>query len=340
MLRPLLLSSCLAIGLAGPVLAQDAADIVVRLNRVENVSRQLSGQIEQLQYENRQLKEQLRKFQEDVEFRLQEGKSGAGAPPPRAPAAPAARKPAPPPAEGAPYGTNPGAGRPERRGDAFDPERNPNAPGAPRRLGEAAPSAPIPPGTKLEMQVVGTVPDEDDTLSVDTALSPPGLGGPVDLAPPQAGQAGGVQSTGAIAAQPGASVAATGTGDARADYDAAYALVMGRQYEAAEMSLRQFIQSHPRDRLVPRATYWLGESYLQRNRSREAAEQFLKVSTDHAGSVVAPDAMLKLGIALDAIGAKAQACATLAEVERKFPGASANVRQGVEREMRRARCAA
>ena len=117
-------------------------------------------------------------------------------------------------------------------------------------------------------------------------------------------------------------------------------MIRERQYEQAEMSLRQFIQSHPRDRLVPKATYWLGESYLQRNRSREAAEQFLKVSTDYANSPVAPEAMLKLGASLHALGAKAQACATLAEVERKFPGAGAQVRQSVEREQKRARCAA
>ncbi|GLS61619.1 hypothetical protein GCM10007887_43580 [Methylobacterium haplocladii] len=50
--------------------------------------------------------------------------------------------------------------------------------------------------------------------------------------------------------------------------------------------------------------------------------------------------MLKLGTSLNALGAKAQACATLAEIERKYPGATASVRQGVEREQKRARCAA
>ncbi|MFC6747325.1 hypothetical protein ACFQFG_24170 [Methylobacterium persicinum] len=40
----------------------------------------MSGQIETLQYENRQLKEQLRKFQEDVEFRLNEAKGAASRP--------------------------------------------------------------------------------------------------------------------------------------------------------------------------------------------------------------------------------------------------------------------
>ncbi len=117
-------------------------------------------------------------------------------------------------------------------------------------------------------------------------------------------------------------------------------LFRGKQYEQAEMGLRQFIQSHPRDNRVAGATYWLGESYLARGRNREAAEQFLKVSTDYARSAQAPDAMLKLGVTLNALGAREQACATLAELDRKFPNAGAGVRQGVAREQKRARCAA
>ncbi|KQQ12453.1 tol-pal system protein YbgF [Methylorubrum extorquens] len=341
MFRRLLLTLGLGFAIAPAVLcgarAQDASELVVRLNRLENVSRQLSGQIETLQYENRQLKEQLRKFQEDVEFRFQEGKGSAAAPARKAPA------PAAAPPSAAPYGTNPGEGRPGKRSDAFDPEQNPNAPGAPKPLGTTQPSLPLPTGamaeaeTPLRRSVPPTVVEAEADASEDGDLPPPGFGSPVDLSPPPS-------RTGSIApveAPVGsASIAATGSGDAQADFEAAYALIRERQYEQAEMSLRQFIQSHPRDRLVPKATYWLGESYLQRSRSREAAEQFLKVSTDYANSPVAPEAMLKLGTSLHALGAKAQACATLAEVERKFPSANAIVRQGVEREQKRARCAA
>lgn len=340
MFRRLLLTLGLGLSISTATLcaaqAQDASELVVRLNRLENVSRQLSGQIETLQYENRQLKEQLRKFQEDVEFRFQEGKGSA---------APARKTPAPAasPPSAAPYGTNPGEGRPGKRSDAFDPGQNPNAPGAPKPLGTTQPSLPLPTGAIAEAEaplrrsVPPTVADADASAADDTDLPPPGFGGPVDLSPPpvRTGSIGTVEAPGAAA-----SIAATGSGDAQADFEAAYSLIRERQYEQAEMSLRQFIQSHPRDRLVPKATYWLGESYLQRNRSREAAEQFLKVSTDYANSPVAPEAMLKLGASLHALGAKAQACATLAEVERKFPGAGAGVRQGVEREQKRARCAA
>lgn len=197
------------------------------------------------------------------------------------------------------------------------------------RLGSTEPSAPLPQRETAEATPLprGAI-DEDGEPgnSYDE---------PVDLNPPR--RTGAIPS---VAPRPSESVAATGTPDAGADYDAAVELIQSRQYEQAEMSLRQFLQSHPRDARVPGATYWLGESYLARGRTREAAEQFLKVSTDYARSAQAPEAMLKLSVSLNALGAKEQACATLAELERKFPNAATGVRQGVTREQKRARCAA
>jgi TolA-binding protein len=87
----------LAANSVSPAAAQDAADAIVRLNRLESQFRQISGQMEQLQYENRQLKEQLRKFQEDVEFRFQEGRGGSR---PSSPTTTPSR-PAQPPAQSA-----------------------------------------------------------------------------------------------------------------------------------------------------------------------------------------------------------------------------------------------
>lgn len=300
MLRHALLAglSLLAIGLSQPSGAQDAADLVVRTNRLENQLRQLSGQIEQLQFENRRLTEQLRKFQEDVDFRLSErgGQRGGAAP------APQATRPANPPAAPAAPGR-------ERRGDAFDPTAQPGAAGAPRQLG----------------QVI------DEEFAGD-----PGQG-PMDLS-----RVGRPMPDGALpAATPrGPSVAATGqAGSSRELYDLAYAHVLRKEYERAEMSFREFLQSYPRDRLAPDATFWLGESYFQRQRYREAAEQFLKISRDYPKAGKGPDSLLKLGMSLNGLGARDQACATFAKVGVDYPGASNAVRQGVEREQRRARCA-
>ena len=285
--------------------AQDSSDFVVRLNRMEGQVRTLSGQVEQLQFENRQLKETLRKFQEDVEFRFQE-RGGSRSPAPAAEQSPGT-------------GATPGSGgaRPGRRSDAFDPSAQPSAPGAPRPLGSTGPT-----GSGSRDGIASLI--EEDT--------PRGGGAPLDLsAAARSGNPDARPPTGT------ASIAG-GSGDPKQDYDTAYAYLLNKQYDQAEGGFRRFIQSHPRDRLVADATFWLGETYLQRNRPREAAEQFLKVSTEYTRTPKAPDALLKLGMSLSALGAKDQACATFAELERKYPTASSSVKQGVEREQKRARC--
>lgn len=297
----LALISTAALGGRAHAQDEDASELIVRLNRMEGQVRSLSGQVEQLQFDNRQLKENLRKFQEDVEFRFQD-KGGRSAAPATTPSA-------------TPGGAT---GRPGRRSDAYDPATAPEAPGAPRVLG-AAPG-PAPAGRPAGRDGIAAIIDDRGGAPLD--LSAAARSGNPDAIP---------RSTPNIA---------TGSADPRSDYDAAYAFVVNKQYDQAEMALRRFLQSHPRDKLVPDATFWLGESYLQRSRPREAAEQFLKVSTDYTRAAKAPDALLRLGVSLAALGAKDQACATFAELERKYPAASPAVKQGADREQKRARCPA
>ena len=113
---------------------------------------------------------------------------------------------------------------------------------------------------------------------------------------------------------------------------------MRKDYALAETAFRGFLGKYPDDRLVGDATYWLGESMFQRQRFRDAAEAFLNVSTKYESVGKAPDALLRLGQSLAALGEKDAACASLGEVLRKFPRASAGVKQGVEREQKRVRC--
>jgi tol-pal system protein YbgF len=327
MFRRLFVFFAFALALAAtsvfPAAAQDAADAIVRLNRLESQFRQISGQMEQLQYENRQLKEQLRKFQEDVEFRFQESRGGSR---PSSPTTTPSR-PTQPPAQPTPA-------QPQRRSDLFDPSEAPDAPGAPRPLGTTVPSAPLTADANRPMPLpggqlagIGDLIEQDEQVGVDGA---PMDGGAHDrmAALPQ----------GALAERPGPSVAATSVGNPRSDFDAAYASFSQKQYDQAEMGFRRFLQSNPRDKLVPEATFWLGETYLQRSRYREAAEQFLNVTAEHPDAAKAPDALLRLGISLNGLGAKDRACAVFAELDRKYPQASAPVRQASDREQKRIKC--
>jgi tol-pal system protein YbgF len=349
---------------SGPtVVAQmSATDLMVRLDRLENQIRQLTGAVEQLQFRNQQLEQQVRRSQEDAEFRFQElgGKGGAGRPRSQPPGPSAA--PAPPP------GASPGV--PGRRSDVFDPGDSPNAPGAPQSLGalppgrpsaplaSAAPlpSSPPPPAAIIEEEPppIGAPggrqagsPLDLSTLSDQAANEPdrpPGGGpriaaapgaeprsipGPLPPPPPRNPNATGPQQQQAALAP---------SAMPRDEFALAQGYIQRKDYALAEDSLRAFLKKYPGDRLASDAHYWLGESLFQRQRYRDAAESFLTVSTKFDQSGKAPEALLRLGQSLAALGEREAACATLGEVLRKYPRAAGGVKQNVAQEQKRARC--
>jgi tol-pal system protein YbgF len=267
-------------------------DLVLRLERLEAQIRQLTGTIEQLQFRNQQLESQVRRMQDDAEYRSQESAPrGAARSPPQA----RSQAIPPPSAPGAMLA-------PARRGDAFDPTLNPAAPGAPRSLGANSPGPHPGPGDMAD-------------ASLGAPMHPgagPGAGAALATLPPSQ--------------------------NPKDEFDLAYGYVLHRDYTLAEDSFRNFLSKYPSDRLAGDATFWLGESLFQRQRFRDAAEAFLNVSTKFEANPRAPDALLRLGQSLAALGEKEAACASLGEVVRKFPRASAGVKQGVEREQKRARC--
>jgi tol-pal system protein YbgF len=122
------------------------------------------------------------------------------------------------------------------------------------------------------------------------------------------------------------------------EYDFAYGYIQAKDYALAEQNFREFLRKYPSDRLSPEAQYWLGESLFQRQRYRDAAENFLSVSTKHETSAKAPDSLLRLAQSLAALGERDAACATLGEIGRKYPRASVGVKRGAEREQKRVSC--
>jgi len=276
----------------------DDADLTVRIDRLEGALRQLTGQIEQLQYQNQQLQAQLQ--------RLQGGAAPAG--------------PSVPP---------PAAATPGRRSDVFDPNQQPNAPGAPRVLGNqtasAAPQAPV-----VNDAPVGAPGGRDagapldlSTLSANANALPPSQP-PAQL--PRMAQPNTQLATLPPSAKP------------QDEYDLAYGYVLHKDYGLAEQAFNDFLRKYPNERLVPDATYWLGESQFQQQRYSEAAKSFLAVLTKHEQAGKAPDSLLRLGQSLAALNKKEAACATLAEVGRKYPKASASIKRSVTAEQKRVHC--
>ncbi len=318
----------------------DEAGLVVRIDRLESQVRQLTGQIEQLQFIARKLEEQLRKFQEDVEFRFKESGGHGGAP---------AAKPAQKrsnvedPADG---GGGPVAGMaeptetgtpkgPTKRGDAFDPASDPAAPGAPRPLGSQSSTQASAPAARPPQRAGASTGQDAGDPDAPLDLSGGKLRGGKDPSPTAPHE-----PTREAASRPGGAPTADGgsADPVREELDLAIGLLKQKEYESAEQGFAAFLRKNPKSKLASDALYYLGESYFQRGRQREAATHYLKVSTQYASSPRAPDAFLRLGQSLNALGAKEQACAAYAKIERDYPNASASVRSGAEREAKRARC--
>jgi tol-pal system protein YbgF len=299
---------------------QDPAGLLVRIGRLESQMRQISGQIEQMQFETRGLAEQLKKFQEDVDFRFHEG-GAQGAP---AAKAPQKRSEAP---ETQINGDD--RGRAKGRGDAFDPSQNPGAPGAPRPLGSLALAASTNPA--------GGRPDENEPgAPLDLSNGRSRIAGPPPITPTPPMAAAGVPASGITT--PGGTVIAMAPNPAQEEFDIALGYFKQRAYENAEKGFAGFLEKNPKNKMASDAIYYLGESFYQRGRQPEAAEQYLKISTHYANSPHAPEALLRLGQSLNALGAKEQACATYGEIARKYPNAPATIKTGAEREAKRAQC--
>jgi tol-pal system protein YbgF len=122
--RLLLLLALIVPGIAhaqrmDPVYVED------RLNQLQQSITMLTGQIEQLQYRNQQLQQQMEKMQADYEYRLDqlEGKGGKGGPRPPSPAGPQASLAPPPgaapPGPAPPPGPTGGANGEQLYHDAF-----------------------------------------------------------------------------------------------------------------------------------------------------------------------------------------------------------------------------
>lgn len=268
----------------------DTAALTLRIDRLERDIRRLTGQNEELQHKVQVLEEQLRSARPDP--------------------APAAAEPARP---AAPNG---------RRGDAFDPAADPSAPGAPRPLGAAAPSAPLAASSVSR-----------PSGSVTTAPPVREVGQPLDIAH---GRLVGDQPA-AAAAEIAPPPPAPPSGP-KEEYDEAVSLLRAGRFEAAEKSLSAFLAKNPKSKFAPAATFNLGESFFLRGRHREAAERYLEISTKFAQTSLAPEALLRLGQSLAAMNAREQACASFNEIGVKYPGSPARIRDAAQRESKKAQC--
>ena len=116
----------------------------------------------------------------------------------------------------------------------------------------------------------------------------------------------------------GGLVTAPPSNSPRDEYDLGIGYMQRKDYALAEETHAAISRRNIRTTsLVGDLQYWLGESSFQRQQDREAAENFLNVTSKYEKSPKAPDLLLRLGQSLAALKEKEAACAAFGEVVRR-----------------------
>ncbi|MCA3574490.1 MAG: tol-pal system protein YbgF [Aestuariivirga sp.] len=314
---PVAALALMVVGLVSPVAAQSASDMAVRMQMLEDQVRRLTGEVQELSFEVKQLRAQ-------AGAGAAAGQSGA-VQPMTPPAAQVAEQPGPSQQKRLAAAS---AGTPIP--DSNDIEVIQQQPiGAPPQTGEADLAAP-------GLQVLGAMDNAaaqpDDGGFQGKVLVPPSQQEPGDDAFVQQQQAG-ANSIETVALDPGA------TGESpEALYERSNESLLRRQFAEAEAGFSDFLQKYPDHGLAGAAQYWLGETFYAQGDFRRAAASFLQGYKKYPKSRRAPDSLLKLGISLNRLGQSDQACAAYAAVSAEYPKA-VDARKRAQAEAKRAGCA-
>ena len=163
---------------------------------------------------------------------------------------------------------------------------------------------------------------------MNTQASIAALGVPAPAAPQAAGKLGDI---------PASAVTAAPAGGAADAYAQAYGLIAKGEAKAGEDALIAFLASYPNDPKAPDANYWIGQSLLVQNKPADAANRFLGIQKTPKAAI-APQAMVRLGVALNRMGEKAQACATLKAVPTQYPAAAKTVKDSAAAQFKSIGC--
>lgn len=282
------------------VLAQ-ADESIMRIGQLEEQIRTLNGRIEEMSFQLLQMQEQLRKTQEDNEYRFQDlesgkgtGKSGALERPAGADAqAGSQTATTEPPAD-------PSAAGNDEAASVGSTAKPPQALGSIRFDEQGNPV-----GTDMSESASigsGSVPDVEGGLPRVDSQSTAALDKPDDI------------------------------------YNAAYGHVLSGDYQLAEKEFRDYLEVFPEGEKAADASFWLGEAQYSQGNFNDSAKTFLNAHQTYGTSKKAPEMLLKLGMSLAALDNRETACATLREVGKRYPNASKAVKTKVTSEQGRLSC--
>lgn len=300
-----------------------------RVTALEEQIRQLSGTIEELNFQILQMQEQMRKMQEDNEFRFQEmeGKrSDAGAGKGNRATAEAPRT------EDTDTAT---AGAGAATSVPADPQAGGGVASAPVPGSQAPAPDSRDPALGGGQKTFGTITfDQSGNVTGGSVGDQATIGGTA----PSGGQASGAPINPPAGGDGTAVAALPSTDDPEELYRNSYQFILSGDYGTAEAGFRDHIARFPGDAKAPDAHFWLGEALLGQKKYRDAAEVFLAANKDYPKSKKAPEMLLKLGVSLVGLNQRDVACATFGEVGKRYPETSAALKERIKQEQALAAC--
>ena len=121
-------------------------------------------------------------------------------------------------------------------------------------------------------------------------------------------------------------------------YEFATSLLKVGDYNTAERAFREFVNTHPKNKLAGNAQYWYAETFRIRQLYTDAASAYLEGYQKYPKSEKAPINLLKLGVSLVQIGEKDQGCLMIAGVKKQYPNATQSVLQKAKYEEKKFEC--
>lgn len=110
----------------------------------------------------------------------------------------------------------------------------------------------------------------------------------------------------------------------QADYQTAFDLLKGSQYEMAIQSFRAFLTNYPESNYSDNAQYWLGEAFYVMRRFEQALEEYNTLVTNYPQSQKYTHALLKIGYSYHELGQIDKAREYLQSLLQKYPGTTAS----------------
>jgi tol-pal system protein YbgF len=141
----------------------------------------------------------------------------------------------------------------------------------------------------------------------------------------------------AAAEAPGAPAPKASAADA---FSHARELMLAGDYDSAEAAFAAYVQAYPDGARTPEARYWWGKTLAAKGAHAQAASAYIGAIRGWPKSAWAPDAVVELARSLVALKKTDDACATLGELEKRYPKAPAATKARAVAVGKQAKCAA